>query len=76
MPRADEKPLGGKSWAPSDDAALIQELGRGGSVEAIAATLHRSVADVRGRLDALADAATDTLVAPQNRIFPKDIAAS
>jgi hypothetical protein len=59
-------------WTPSEDAALIDQLGRGGSVEAIAATLRRGAAEVRARLDELAQATSETPVS----IFPKDIAAS
>jgi hypothetical protein len=65
-----------KRWASSDDAALIEQLGHGRSVEAIAAALQRSRAEVRDRLDALADSAGGTRADPPNGIFPKDIAAS
>jgi hypothetical protein len=61
-------------WAASDDAALIDELGRGRSVEAIAAILQRSAADVRARLDTLANATNDARAS--HNIFPRDIAAS
>jgi hypothetical protein len=72
MPHSDA----GRPWTLGDDAALISELGRGRPAEAIAAALQRSAADVRARLDALAEAATDTRSNRQNRIFPRDIAAS
>jgi hypothetical protein len=65
-----------KPWAPSDDAALIEQLGHGRSVGAIAAALQRSPAEVRDRLDALADPAGGTQSDPPTGIFPKDIAAS
>lgn len=71
MPDAEGKP-----WTPSDDATLIDELGRGRSVDAIATTVQRSPADVRARLDALAQAAGDTFSDPSNSFFPRDIAAS
>jgi hypothetical protein len=70
------QPNTGRPWAPSDDAALIDELGHGRSVETIATTLQRSPAEVRARLDALATAASGRRADPPNDIFPKDIAAS
>jgi hypothetical protein len=65
-----------KPWSASDDAALIEQLGQGRPVAAIAASLRRSPAEVHARLDALADAASGLRNDPPNRIFPKDIAAS
>lgn len=65
----------GKPWTPADDAALVDELGRGRAVDMIAASLQRSAADVRARLDALAAASAGARADPLN-IFPKDIAAS
>jgi hypothetical protein len=65
-----------KPWAPGDDATLIEQLGHGRSVEAIAASLQRSAAEVRARLDALADAAGGMRADPPKGLFPKDIAAS
>jgi hypothetical protein len=65
-----------KPWTSSEDAALIEQLGHGRSVEAIAAALQRSPAEIRDRLDALADAAGGAQPDPPIAIFPKDIAAS
>jgi len=65
-----------QSWDPTEDAALIDELGRGRPVEAIAGTLRRSPAEVRARLDALANPANEALADSTNVLFPKDIAAS